>query len=1064
MADNKTQFKINKLAKDLGMKSKELCDMLAKRGKEVTVQKTLEPAEFDVLFDSLTQEHQITDIGAYLDGKTYIPTKKKPAKKQEEKPKTEQTEKSAAPAPAEKPEEPAATPAKKAAEPRATETSAQAEATRAPADEKAQKSKTTTPVKAAQEPKAEQPKVAPAEKAAEAQKPAKTATVSPAAPAAPKAAEAPRHTTVAASGTEPGKQAPVQRSEQRQPGAGNTGVRPQNGSPLQRSNTQSPAGGYGASRPAANGARGYATTPPAKTNPGQSGGYQPRPQTGSFGAPQGRTGSYGAAGSYGSARPAGNGVGAGQRANSGFGGQRPSGGSFGGGFGGNSGFGAQGNRGGQGGNRNPANRGGGRFGGDKGDYVPSAPRETFKAQPIVRGPSTNVNPDGTLKGPRVVNTRGTEGNVDLSKYDERLDTFVSDREQSDLRTGKQQVKKAPQQAAQQGKSFGGMRGGKQPFQKGKGGKRQPTQMQAPVIKRPTSIELPDEIVVGQLASKLMVTAGEVVKKLIMMGMMVTVNQSIEYDYAALVAEEFGVTATHEVVVSIEDRLFDDAEDTEDQLIERAPVVCVMGHVDHGKTSILDAIRNTHVTAGEAGGITQHIGAYRVKVNGRELTFLDTPGHEAFTAMRARGAMATDIAILVVAADDGVMPQTVEAINHAKAAGIDIVVAINKMDKPGANPDSIKTELTKYGLVPEEWGGDVICVPVSALKHEGIDDLLESVLLVADMKELKANPNRRAKGIVIEAKLDKGKGPVATVLVQNGTLHGGDIIIAGTAVGRVRSMMDHTGKLLKDAGPSVPVEITGLAEVPSSGDEFQAVEDERMARTLADQRRAQAKEDVFKANARANLNDLFAQISEGVKTLNIIVKADVGGSAEAVKQSLEKLSGDEVKVHVIHAAAGGVTEGDVTLAAASDAIIVGFNVRPDKTALDSAERQKVDIRTYRVIYECIEEIEAAMKGMLAPKFKEVLLGHAEVRQTIHVPNVGTIAGCYVQDGKITRQSFIRVLRDSVVIFEDKISSLRRFKDDVKEVASGYECGVGVEKFNDIKVGDVLEAYILEQIQV
>ncbi|MBQ8340385.1 MAG: translation initiation factor IF-2, partial [Clostridia bacterium] len=446
-----------------------------------------------------------------------------------------------------------------------------------------------------------------------------------------------------------------------------------------------------------------------------------------------------------------------------------------------------------------------------------------------------------------------------------------------------------------------------------------------------------------------------------------------------------------------------------------------------------------------------------------ITFLDTPGHAAFTAMRARGAQATDIAILVVAADDGIMPQTVEAINHAKAAGVDIIVAINKMDKPTANPDAVKQELTKYELVPEEWGGDVICVPVSALKREGIDDLLESVLLVADMKELKANPNRRAKGIIIESKLDKGRGPVATVLVQNGTLHNGDIVIAGTAVGRVRTMNDHTGRTVKEAGPSVPVEIVGLAEVPEAGDEFAAVEDERMARTLADQRRDKAKEEGFKANARANLNDLFAQISEGVKELNIIVKADVAGSAEAVKQSLEKLTNAEVKVRVIHAAVGGIIEGDVMLAAASNAIIVGFNVRPDKAALDSAERQSVDIRTYRVIYECIEEIEAAMKGMLAPKFREVLLGHAEVRQTIHVPGVGFIAGSYVQDGKITRSAQIRVVRDGVVIFEDKIASLRRFKDDVKEVADGYECGIGLDRFNDIKIGDILEAFTMEEIR-
>ena len=691
---------------------------------------------------------------------------------------------------------------------------------------------------------------------------------------------------------------------------------------------------------------------------------------------------------------------------------------------------------------------------DKGDFVPNVPREKFKAQPIVRGASTNLNPDGTRKGPRVVDTHTST--VDLSKYDERLDNFVSDQD-SKFQGGNQKLKK---NAAQSNNAA------QIPSRPQKGGKnrRQQSAPPAPVVThKPTAVELPEEIVVGQLASKLHVTAGEVVKKLMLMGMMATINQTIDYDTAALVADEFGITASPEVVVSIEEKLFDEAEDSEDQLVERAPVVCVMGHVDHGKTSILDAIRNSNVTAGEAGGITQHIGAYRVKAGGRDITFLDTPGHAAFTAMRARGAMATDIAILVVAADDGVMPQTVEAINHAKAAGIDIVVAINKMDKPTANPDNIKQELTKYGLVPEEWGGDVICVPVSALMRQGIDDLLESVLLVADVKELKANPNRRAKGIVIESKLDRGRGPVATILVQSGTLHVGDIIIAGTAVGHVRSMTDHTGRNLKEAGPSVPVEITGLSEVPSAGDEFQAVEDERMARTLADQRRDRAKEDVFKANARANLNDLFAQISDGVKDLNIIVKADVDGSVEAVKASLLKLSNEEVKVRVIHAAAGGITEGDVTFAAASNAIIVGFNVRPDKSALDSAERQNVDIRTYRVIYECIEEIEAAMKGMLAPKFRENLLGHAEVRQTIHVPNVGTIAGSYIQDGKITRQSQIRVVRDGVVIFEDKISSLKRFKDDVREVASGYECGVGLEKFNDIKVGDILEAFIMEQIQ-
>ena len=944
MAETKTQFKINKLAKDLGQKSKDLVDLLVQKGREVTAQKTLEPIEFDLLFDALTKANQIEEIGDYLEGKTYIPSKlpKKEPKKAPEAPKAE------APAPAPKAETPK--PAPKAAEPKP----APAPAPKAEAPKAAAPAPKTSPAPAAQ---------APQRPTAPAARPAQPA----ARPAAPTAGSA-----------------PVRPSASARPAGPST------------ASAGRPQSGFGTNRPssAPSGAYGQRPAPGSAPRPGGFGGSAPR---------------SGFGGGLGTGYPTGNPN------------QRPP--------------------------KKPARRGG-----DKDDHIPSGPKDTFKAKEIIRGATTNVNPDGTLKGPRVVDTRGS-GEVNLSKYDEKLDAFVSDRDRN-LQGGNQKLKKQNSSQQQNGNGFK-----KQPVRGKQRGKAAPS---APVTIRPTSVELPDEIAVGQLASRLKVTAGEVVKKLIMMGMMVTVNQVIEYDYAALVAEEFGVTPSHEVVVSIEEKLFDEAADSDENLVTRAPVVCVMGHVDHGKTSILDAIRHTHVTAGEAGGITQHIGAYRVKVNGRDITFLDTPGHEAFTAMRARGAMATDIAILVVAADDGVMPQTVEAINHAKAAGIDIVVAINKMDKPGANPDAIKQELTKYELVPEEWGGDVICVPVSALTGKGIDDLLESVLLVADMKDLKANPNRRAKGIVIEAKLDKGRGPVATVLVQNGTLRTGDIIIAGSAVGRVRSMTDHTGRTLKEAAPSVPVEITGLAEVPSSGDEFQAVEDERMARTLADQRRDKVKEDAFKANARANLNDLFAQISEGVKNLNIIVKADVGGSVEAVKQSLEKLSNEEVKVRVIHAAAGGITEGDVTFAAASDAIIVGFNVRPDKLALDSAERQNVEIRTYRVIYECIEEIEAAMKGMLAPKFRENLLGHAEVRQTIHVPSVGTIAGSYVQDGKVTRQSQIRVVRDGIVIFEDRISSLRRFKDDVKEVASGYECGIGLEKFNDIKVGDVLEAFVMEEV--
>ena len=656
---------------------------------------------------------------------------------------------------------------------------------------------------------------------------------------------------------------------------------------------------------------------------------------------------------------------------------------------------------------------------------------------------------------RVVDTRS--GDVDLSKYDEKLETFVStDSRRNAFSPEKQKIKgkNNQRQNAPQGRD----RNRRNPALD----RKQQMELER-ARKQQLTVSIPDEISVGELATRLKVTASEVIKRLMMLGVMANVNQVIDYDTAYLIADELGAKVNHEVTVTIEDKLFDEAEDAEENLVSRAPVVVVMGHVDHGKTSILDAIRHANVTAGEAGGITQHIGAYRVNIDGQPITFLDTPGHEAFTAMRARGAQATDIAILVVAADDGIMPQTVEAINHAKAAGLDIVVAINKMDKPAANPDKVKQELTKYDLVPEEWGGDVICVPVSALTKKGIDTLLESVLIVAEMKDLKANPNRRAKGIVIEAKLDKGRGPVATVLVQNGTLHSGDTIIAGNAVGRVRAMKDDKGMTVSVAGPSVPVEIIGLAEVPTAGDEFNAVEDERMARELAERRRQKQREAELSANAKVSLDDLFAQISEGAKELNVIVKADVVGSAEAVKASLEKLSNEEVKVRVIHSAVGGITENDVTLASASNAIVVGFNVRPDRVALDSAERQKVDVRTYRIIYECIEEITAAMKGMLAPVFKEELLGHAEVRQTIRVPNVGTIAGCYILDGKITRKAQIRVLRDSVVIFEDKISSLKRFKDDAKEVASGYECGVGLEKFNDIKEGDILEAFEMVEVK-
>ena len=583
-----------------------------------------------------------------------------------------------------------------------------------------------------------------------------------------------------------------------------------------------------------------------------------------------------------------------------------------------------------------------------------------------------------------------------------------------------------------------------------------------IKKTPITVTVGDEITVGELAAAMKKTAAEVIKELFKLGMMATVNQVIDYDTAEIVVTEMGAKIQRAVVVTIEEQIMDDTEDNAENLKPRSPVVVVMGHVDHGKTSLLDAIRNTAVTDTEAGGITQHIGAYRVNCNGSDITFLDTPGHEAFTSMRQRGAMATDIAVLVVAADDGIMPQTIEAINHAKAAKVQVIVAINKMDKPDANPDRILQQLTEHELVPEEWGGDVICVPVSAKTHMGIDKLLENILLVAEMMELKANPDRRAKGIVIEARLDKGRGPVASLLVQNGTLNTGDIIVAGTAVGRVRVMTNENGIQLKHAGPSVPVEITGLAETPNAGDIFDAVSDERLARQLVEQRKQKAKDELNNAKQKVTLDNLFENLSEGeLKELNIIVKADVQGSVEAVKQSLVKLSNQEVRVNVIHGGVGAVNESDVTLAQASGAIIVGFNVRPDSVAKALAEREGVDMRMYRIIYDCIEEIESAMKGMLAPKYREVQLGTAEVRSVYKISNVGTVAGCYITSGKVTRTAELRLVRDGIVICEDKIDSLRRFKDDVKEVAQGYECGIGLEKFADIKEGDIFECFTMEE---
>ena len=669
------------------------------------------------------------------------------------------------------------------------------------------------------------------------------------------------------------------------------------------------------------------------------------------------------------------------------------------------------------------------------------------AQPSAGRPATRV-PEK-----KVVDTR-KGGNVNLEKYDERLEKLAAGKT-NQMQGGKQKFQGRNQRRG------GGFQGSKRRQEEQEKMRR----LQAEIAKKhPLVVKIPDEIGVGELASRMKKTGAEVVKCLIKNGVMASLSDIIDFDTASIIAEELGCKVEKEVIVTIEEKLIDTAEDKAEDLEPRAPVVVVMGHVDHGKTSLLDYIRNANVVSGEAGGITQHIGAYQVQVKGQPITFLDTPGHEAFTAMRARGAMVTDIAILVVAADDGIMPQTVESINHAKAAGIPIIVAINKMDKPEANPERIKEQLTAYELVPEEWGGETVICPISAKTGQGIQELLEMVILTAEMKELKANPNRTAHGAVIEAKLDKGRGPVATLLVQNGTLHQGDVIIAGTAVGRVRAMTNAQGERVETAGPSVPVEIIGMGEVPGAGDDFHAVADERMARELVEQRKHEQKvQAAGPQNQKVSLEDLFSQIKQGeMKDLNIIVKADVQGSAEAVKSSLEKLSNEEVRVRVIHCAVGAVSESDVMLAATSNAIIVGFNVRPDNNAKDIAARDHVDMRMYRVIYDCINEIETAMKGMLAPKFKEVELGQAEVRSVFRITGVGMVAGCYVTNGKMQRNAQMRLLRDNIVIYDGAIASLQRFKDSVKEVAAGYECGITFEKFQDIKEGDVIEAFLMEQI--
>ena len=690
-------------------------------------------------------------------------------------------------------------------------------------------------------------------------------------------------------------------------------------------------------------------------------------------------------------------------------------------------------------------------GSDIGEFLKKAEKEKkeevkepkkAKEEPVEEEPQ-----DTEIKAPksRYVDTRSDVVDLEKMAKTEEIEEKLTDEMQKNGVGGKQKIKKKNKNKQKQTNN-------------------KETAAPKPKKKEKVKVVIPDEVTVGEFAEKAKLAATEVIKKLMELGIMASVSQTIDFDTAQLIGEDLNLIVEKEIIVTDEDILFAEEEDKEEDLVERYPIVVVMGHVDHGKTSLLDAIRSSHVTDTEAGGITQHIGAYCVPINDKKITFLDTPGHEAFTAMRARGAQVTDVAVIVVAADDGIMPQTIEAINHAKAAGVSIIIAINKIDKENANVDRVMQELTEYNLIPEEWGGDTVCVKVSAKNRVNIDGLLEMIILVSEMKELRANPKRMARGTVIEAKLDRGRGPVATVLVQTGTLHIGDTIVAGTSVGRVRAMINDGGARVREAGPSVPVEITGLSDVPDGGDLFYAVKDEKMAKSVVEQRKQKIKDEMQKKSSVVTLDDLFSQIKEGeVKDLNIIVKADVMGSVEAVRQSLEKLSNDEVRVRVIHGAVGAVTESDVMLATASNAIIVGFNVRPDGGARAAAEMHKVDMRMYRIIYDAIEEIEAAMKGMLAPTYKETVLGHAEVRSTFRVSGVGTIAGCYVQDGKVQRNASVRVVRDGIVVYEGALASLKRFKDDVKEVAQGYECGIGLERFNDIKEGDIIECWILEEVE-
>ncbi|WP_423773909.1 translation initiation factor IF-2 [Angelakisella massiliensis] len=1023
------KYRVSEVARDLGAATKDVISMLEKRfpGEAKKSMTVLSKEELDYVFEHYTQNKASSDLDSYFKMKHPVASKAPEAPKAAEAPK--------APKAAEAPKAPEAPNAAEA--PKVPEAPKAVEAPKAP-----------EAPKAVETPKApEAPKAAEAPKAPEASK----TVEAPKAPEAPKAAETPKA---------PEQAKPAQNQGEAPRSNGFSGERRNNGQDGQRPFDRNNGQGGQRTFDRNNGQGGQR---PFDRNNGQ-GGQRSFDRNNGQGGQRTFDRNSGQGGQRTFDRNNGQG---GQRTfdrNNGQGGQRS--------FDRNNGQGGQrtfDRNNGQGGQR-PFDRNNGQggqrpFGGPRGAqqtppkpmpappiFDDSKPVEIKMQQPKKKAPKAErpVHTTSAPSAPVVVDMRSSE--VNLDKYNERYENIAPATAPRDNGVKKQKLN---QRSAKKGKAFMSRK------------EREEEKMRRLEMERQRrqrlEVTLPEEISVGDLAALLKVQASEIIKRLMPLGVMASISDIIDYDTAALVAMEIGAKVSKEVVVTIEDRLFEQ-EDTESDTTPRPPVVVVMGHVDHGKTSLLDAIRNAHVVEGEAGGITQHIGAYQVQINGRPITFLDTPGHAAFTAMRARGAQATDIAVLVVAADDGIMPQTIEAINHAKAANVDIIVAINKMDKPHANPDKVKQQLTEHGLVPEEWGGDVICVPVSAKARTGIDNLLETIQLVADLKELKANPNRMAKGTVIEAKLDKGRGPVATVLVQNGTLHEGDVLIAGTAVGRVRVMINDKGQRVSEALPSTPVEITGLAEVPSAGDTFNAVEDERLARELVEKRRMEAKEEMFKSYQKVTLDNLFDQISEGeMKELPIIVKADVQGSVEAVTQSLEKLSNDEVRVRVIHGAVGAVSESDVMLAEASGAIIVGFNVRPDPIAKENAERVGVDIRLYRIIYDAIEEMESAMKGMLAPKFKDVDLGRAEVRQVYNITGVGKVAGCYVLEGKISRGASIRLVRDGIIMCDVKLSSLKRFKDDVKEVAAGYECGMTLERTTDLKVGDIFEAYEKQEIK-